>query len=294
MSDPAIEHLDNQTQRSSEEQSRTVPQRRRTHWRRVAHCLLATIVVAVIAILGAGRWALEKTKDVPDFYARATSKPIPDSAAVSRELEHKVEELTDRVGRVGSWNATFSEEQVNAWLIHQLPNEFSRLLPKGVQEPRVAIEEGRVLVAARYENRSIETVVSFEVTAQLTEEPNVLAIAISNLRAGSLPLPLDRFIDHISRRAARDEIEVRWDKNERGDPIALVTVPSEHPRYVRKPVIVESVTVTEGFVQLAGHTGPDARLSYQPKTPVYQLATYRFKDDEHEQTRKRASTPRSL
>ncbi|XZE51731.1 hypothetical protein SH139x_003395 [Planctomycetaceae bacterium SH139] len=237
--------------------------------------LLVSAAFVALAVTLAGNWALKKTQEVPDFYLQATALPENNSAAQSRELESEVEELANRVGQLGGWEATFTEEQVNAWLIHQLPLEFASLLPAGVEEPRVAIRDGKVLVAARYKNPRIETVVSFEVHAQLTPEPNVLAVKINHLKAGALPLPLDRFINHISNRAARSALQIRWDDNEDGDSVALVTVPSEHPSYVRKPVIVESVSIFAGMVRLAGHTGPEARLSYQPRTAVYQLASLR-------------------
>lgn len=241
--------------------------------------LLISAAFVTLTVTLAGNWALKKTQEVPDFYLQATALPENNSAEQSRELESEVEELANRVGQLGGWEATFTEEQVNAWLIHQLPLEFASLLPTGVEEPRVAIRDGRVLVAARYKNSRIETVVSFEVHAQLTPEPNVLAVKISQLKAGALPLPLSRFINHISNRAAKSALQIRWDDNEEGDEVALVTVPSEHPSYVRKPVIVESVSILAGMVRLAGHTGPEARLSYQPRTAVYQLASLRSGKD---------------
>ncbi len=256
--------------------------------------LAVSVVIVAVGILLAGNWALKKTQEVPDFYRQATALPELNSAEQSRELESEVEELADRVGQLGGWEATFTEEQVNAWLMHQLPLEFASLLPTGVHEPRVAIRDGKVLVAARYQNPRIETVVSFEVHAQLTPEPNVLAVKISDLKAGALPLPLNRFINHISKRAARSALRIRWDDNEEGDKVALVTVPSEHPSYVRKPVIVESVAILAGMVRLAGHTGPEARLSYQPRTAVYQLASLRSNKTDEPQTHDQSARNRAL
>ncbi len=199
-----------------------------------------------------------------------------DVIEASRELEHEVEILTTQVGQLGGWEATFTEAQINAWLVHQLPQEFSKVLPAGVEEPRVVIQDDKILAAARYKDSRIETVVSFELAIQLTAEPNVLALEVRQLKAGALPLPLGRFVDNITRRAARDELEIRWDQNDAGHPIALVTVPSIHPSYVRTPVIVESVSLSEGRITMAGHTGPQARVVFQPRGPVYKLASHRI------------------
>jgi hypothetical protein len=250
-------------------------------WGVAIFCLLFACVGGAYV---AARWALEKTREVPDFYRQAIARVPDDAGAISRQLESEVLELKDQVGHYGSWRAVFTEEQINAWLVHQLPQEYSKVLPKGVCEPRVVIQDGKVLAAARYSDPRIDTVVSFEVTIQLTAEPNVLAVEVRNLRAGALPLPLNHFVHHISHRAASDSLEVRWDAAEPdGIPIGLITVPSDHPKYVRTPVIVESVEFTEGRLWLAGRTGPEAVLGYQPRGPVYRLASMRTESGTKEQ-----------
>jgi hypothetical protein len=234
------------------------------------------VVVGIIALAtsGAAWWAVRQTQQVPEFYARATRQLPVDLAAASETLQQDVEQLQDAAGRLGSWNASFSEEQINAWLVQQFPVEFPKVLPTGVEDPRIVIEDNRVLAAARFKNKHIDTIVSFEVRVELTEKANVLAVRIENLRAGSLPLPLQSFLRGISREAAKGDIEVVWDMDETS-PVALVTVPSEHPKFERSPVIVESVTLESGQVLLAGHTGPEAWQTYRPRTSVYQLASTR-------------------
>jgi hypothetical protein len=102
----------------------------------------------------------------------------------------------------------------------------------------------------------------------------MLALRVHHLKAGALNLPLGNFLLGISHEAAKGDIDVRWDETSDG-PIALVTVPSEHPGYVRTPVIVESIQLVEGSLLLAGHTGELAQESYQPVGPVYQFVSYR-------------------
>jgi hypothetical protein len=246
-------------------------------WRQCFKWLGLVAVVAGILAAGstmlAARWALKQTREVPDFYLRAAERMPEDLAAASEQLEVDVQQFTDQVGMVGSWRAAFTEAQINAWLVHQLPREFSRVLPKGVTDPRVVIEDGKVLAAARYASSRIDTVVSFELSIQLTAEPNVLAVEIRNLRAGALALPLNHFANQISRRAARDSLEVRWDAEVEGAPVGLITVPSNHPKYARAPVIVESVELADGKLWLAGHTGPQAVMGFQPRGPVYRLTS---------------------
>ncbi|MGV3486932.1 MAG: hypothetical protein ACO1RT_21130 [Planctomycetaceae bacterium] len=231
------------------------------------------VFIAMIGGAAAG-WALRQTQQVPEFYTRATERLPPDLAAASQELEQDVEQLQDAASQLGSWSATFTEEQINAWLVQHLAQEFPKILPAGVEDPRIVIEDGRVLAAARYKNSRIDTVVSFELKVELTEHANVLAVRVEQLRAGSLPMPLHSFLRGISREAAKGDIAVVWDMDESG-PVALVTVPSEHPKFVRTPIIIEALVLQSGHLSLAGHTGPQAWQTYRPRTPTYQLASAR-------------------
>jgi hypothetical protein len=246
---------------------------------------LKRIAIAILVVVGVGSlstwWAVRQTQQVPEFYTRATRQLPIDLAAASETLQYDVVQLQDAASQVGSWYASFTEEQINAWLVQQFPLEFPKILPKGVEEPRIVIEDRRVLAAARYKNSRIDTIVSFEIKVELTEHANVLAVRIENLRAGSLPLPLQSFLRGISVEAAKGDIEVIWDMDATG-PVALVTVPSEHTSYERSPVIIEAVTLHNGHVLLAGHTGNEALHAYQPRTSVYQLASTRIgKNDQY-------------
>lgn len=236
--------------------------------------LAALLVVGSIASGAASWWALQRTRVVPDFYAQAALRMPKDLDSAIASLEQDVVQLQGDAARLGGWCAAFTDEQVNAWLVQQLPREFPNLLPRGVTEPRIVIEDGRVFAAARFKNQHIDTVVSFEVKAALTEQANVVAIQITNLRAGTLPLPLNRFLRGISAEAAKSNMEVRWDLDQ-SEPVALVTIPSEHRGYKHTPVIVESLGLSAGLLSLAGHTGAEALEAYRPQGPIYQLASAR-------------------
>ncbi len=243
---------------------------------------VSLFTVAVVVGLTGGWWALEQTQHIPEFYTRATQSLPTSTAEASQHLQQEVEQLQNDAGRVGSWNATFSDDQINAWLIEELPEKFPRLLASGASEPRIVIEENRLLAAVRYKNHRIDTVISCELSVELTEQPNMLALRVNHLKAGALPLPLSKFLKGISQEAAKGGVDIRWDETETG-PIALVTVPSEHPRYVRAPVIVESIELTDGNLVLAGHTGPLAHESYRPDGPVYEFVSYRHSENRSSQ-----------
>ena len=249
---------------------------------------VAVAAIAVIACSACFWWAMRQSRYVPDFYLRAASGDAADAEAASRRLRADVEQLKQDASRLGAWFASFSDEEINAWLAEEFPKTLPRLLAGGAREPRIMIEDGKVLAAARFQNQRLETVISCEVEVELTEQPNVLAIRISNLRAGALSLPLERFLGNISQELARGEIEVQWDMTESG-PVALLTIPSEHPEYVRRPVIVESLRLVDGHLLLAGNTGAEARQAYEPKGSVHRFVSYRHGENRSRQTARAGS-----
>ncbi len=236
---------------------------------------MAVMVLLTICVAAAW-WALQQTKKVPEFYAQATKNLPEDTAAENLRLQRDVRQLQEDAAHPGSWDAAFTDRQINAWLIQELPKKLPQLLAKGVSDPRIVIEEGRLLLAARYLHKRIDTVVSMEIHVELTEQPNMLAIKVKNLCAGALPIPLDRCLKGITREAAKGDIDIRWDLTNNG-PVALVNVPSKHPKYVVNPVVVESVALTAGRLELAGHSGPVAEAAYQPRGPIHRFVSYRHK-----------------
>ncbi|MGB7344690.1 MAG: hypothetical protein WBD20_10775 [Pirellulaceae bacterium] len=233
------------------------------------------IAVTVIVLVGsiAAFWAVQQTKVVPEFYAKASERLPLKTREASQRLQHDVEKLQTDVGRLGSWHAAFSDAEINAWLFEELPKRFPRLLSKGMKDPRIVIEDDRVLVAAHYQDRTFDTIVSFEVEVELTEKANMLALRLKNLRAGALPMPLSRFLKGITREAARGDVDVKWDMTKAG-PVALVNVPREHPLYAASPVIVESVRLVDGVLLLSGHTGAMAEQVFTPRGPVHRFVSY--------------------
>ncbi|WP_197454421.1 hypothetical protein Pla52nx_006339 [Stieleria varia] len=232
------------------------------------------MTLVLIGIVGAGvlYWAHRQTQQVPDFYAEAIERMPVETAEASSELTANVEELQSQAAKSGSWRAKFSDEQINAWLLEELPRKFPILLTRGVSDPRILIRDDHMLVAAKYQNRKIDTVVSFQVSVKLTEHANLLAVQISNLRAGALPLPMQRFLDNITNEAAKGDVDVKWDLTDEG-PVALISVPRDHPKYVVSPVVVESVQMTDGILSVAGHTGPKAEASFQPQGRVHRFVS---------------------
>jgi hypothetical protein len=189
----------------------------------------------------------------PEFYQHALSVEVENHEEAGDQLEQSVLDLHNDVRQAGTWEAVFTDEQVNGWFASDMPDKFPKVLPPGTQEPRVVIDPEGIRVACRFDNGKLKTVVSFALDVDLTTETNTLAIRISKLRAGALPVPLKQILDKITAAGRRGNVPLRWTQVE-GDPVALVTVPVTHEDYAHREIYLDSIALQDGALHLAGHT----------------------------------------
>jgi hypothetical protein len=213
----------------------------------MAPIALAILAVGTLAFFSAYRAA----RHVPPFYVQALQATTAAQKAAGQEFERQSFALHNALRRRGHWSARFTENEINGWLAAELPEKFSTALPAGISQPRVAIAAERVQIAAHYEQRGIETVLSLAGEIRLTSEPNEIAVRIERVRAGSLPMPLGKLLDEISALAATAGIPLRWTEVA-GDPVALLRLP---PELDRQPFVLETLDLSEGALTIAGNTG---------------------------------------
>ena len=221
--------------------------------RKAIRYLLITTAI-VLGLLGVAVLGLyQAAQREPVFYQQAMRLEPGSLEEAGDELEQSMLDLHNDVRSIGTWEAVFTEEQVNGWLVADLPEKFPNVLPRGTQEPRVAIDPEAIQVACQFDNGKIKTVISMILDVDLTTDTNTLAVRVSKLRAGALPVPLKQFLDKIAIAARRGDISLQWRQID-GDPVALVTVPVTHEDYAHREIYVDTIELREGEIFLAGHT----------------------------------------
>jgi len=209
------------------------------------------------------------SQQAPEFYEVALQKEPEQQKAAGDTLEQQVLMLQNEAREGGRWEALFTDEQINGWLATDLPEKFPHALPKGVSEPRVAIQPDIAKVACKYESKKVSTVFSMGLEISLTDEPNVIALRVRKPRAGLLPISINQILEHATRYANRSEIPVRW-MEEDGDAVALVTIPAERKEFIHRRIRVETIELRDGEVYLAGRTEDSEFTS----PPVVRQASY--------------------
>jgi len=211
---------------------------------------IAAALLAVTAFL-----LYRGTQHVPEFYEQAltASVPVAQQIQVGDDFERQALELHNQSTKLGRWQAEFTDEQINAWLAAILPRNHPQALPAGIRDPRVKITEQGVQVAWRYRIERFQTVVSISGQVYLTDKPNQVALRLHGVRAGWVPLPLDRLLQRVSDAARQNGVDLLWSQDD-GDPVAVYRVPTQLERYPGRNVHLETVELQPGRLRLAGST----------------------------------------
>ena len=206
---------------------------------------------------------------MPTFYSTALATDPQRLARASDELLEQAAALASRAREAGDWHVVLTAEQLNGWLAVDLMRNHRDLLPAGMYQPRVAIEEDRLLLACRYERAGASTVLTLDVEAYLSDT-NELALRIRKARAGSLPLPLASLLDSISQMARDLELRLQW-YHQGGTPLALVRLPSPHEEH-GKHVSINTFQLRPGEIYLAGRTQRESGYSPDDGSPAQTAA----------------------
>ncbi len=204
--------------------------------------LLAGAVSTALALL---------VRHEPEFYHSAFLPPGPERKKQSDDFQSKCMSLINGITNDRSWEERFSDAQINSYLdegfIRSGIND--RMLPEGINQPRISFGPGTVRLAFRYGGGSwCSTVVSIDFRVWLCKETNVVALELQALRAGSLPITAQSLLERVSEAARRQDIEVTWYRHD-GNPVALLRFQANQPR---PTVRLRRLELKEGELVIGG------------------------------------------
>ncbi len=213
--------------------------------------LCGILAMCVGALMGA--FAVYRSLQwVPQFYEQKLVESEASLAEHGEEMEQHVLDLHEDVHDEGQWQAVFSDDEINGWLAVDLKEEFPHLLPYRVHDPRVSISEQAAQIACQYKSPDLTVVLSMDVDAFVTPEPNVVGLRIQRARIGAVPGLVKMAKEEITRAARRSRIKLRWDQ-QNGDDVAMVTIPSDVVMDGHQ-VFIEKIELHDGEVHLAGRS----------------------------------------
>jgi hypothetical protein len=170
-----------------------------------------------------------------------------------------------------TWEAVFSDQEVNAWLAEDLVTHFADQLPPEVHDPRVLFEMDRVILAFRLERSGMDSVITVVARPRIPEG-NTVELTLEKIRAGILPVPADRVLDRIMEIGRRHGVDVVWRKQE-GFPVVQLRYT---PNLNRDDVRLEDVEIRSGQIRLAGRSDRTKGAFGTPRLPSRKILQSTF------------------
>jgi hypothetical protein len=185
----------------------------------------------------------------PDFYRERVVVPPERRRAEAQQFVAQSVQLRNDIMNEAAWEASFSDEEVNAWLAEDLVEHFADQIPPGVSEPRVAFEPDRAILAFQLDQGALKSVVWVVARLRVTA-PNELALTLEKVRAGVVPVPYDGLLDRVTAHARAQGVAVTWDRTG-PSPVATITY---RPTLRRTDIRLEQIQFLQGRVRLAGRS----------------------------------------
>ncbi len=229
--------------------------------------------LVVLAAIPLGLWASLTHK--PKFYQTLVeAQSGEDLEAEARNFVAQSLQLRNDIANEPTWEAVFSDREVNAWLAEDLITHFADQLPPEVHEPRISFEADRVTLAFGLDQGPVRSVIWVVARATVPED-NVVAFTLEKIRAGVLPVPPDRIVQTLTAQAKKNGLDITWTKD--GDfPVATIRYRADR---ARKDVVLERLNIRDGQIRLSGRSNRStAAAPSLPRGQVLRLNFPRKKD----------------
>jgi hypothetical protein len=207
--------------------------------------VVTAVGLATAAAVGASVAATMR----PSFYRDRLAAPLTVAAEqAARRLVTKLAALQAALDREGSWEAALAEDECNGWLAVDMPRNHAALLPAGWSDPRLALEPGRVRMAARRAVGPLDAVVALAVDVRLRQR-NVVECTVTDARLGAIPLPRAAWLHWLAARLGPCGLPTEIRRRDGGSVLA-VTLPAAG----RHRVTLDALAVGMEEILFAGTT----------------------------------------
>ncbi len=189
------------------------------------------IFLAILAALPVGVW-LSLTYQ-PSYYRAMLLQSREQRKGKAKRFVAQSLQLRNEIVNDPTWEAVFSDQEVNAWLAEDLlVSHLADQLPPEVNEPRVLFELDRIILAFQLRQRGVESVITV-VARPRVPEGNTVELTLEKIRAGILPVPADNVLDKIIEYARLPRRRRRVDPPRRlsrgADPLYAQPPSRRHP-----------------------------------------------------------------
>ena len=202
-----------------------------------------TAVIAVLCGIAAALW------HTPAFYEESLRA---DASASTREQQAKkfvqlATQLESSIQRDDRWTGEFTQDQINGFLAHDLPQRYSELIPQQAGRPRVRLADGAIDLAFRYRHGWWNGTVHVRLRPYVLG-PSQLALDVRTVRAGAVPIPVSKPLDEIVREMRKSGWLVQWRPTKEGELLVIDLKPE-----IAAKLSLDGIELQDGVLRFAGH-----------------------------------------
>jgi hypothetical protein len=159
--------------------------------------------------------------------------------------------LNNAIQKIGeSWQAVFTEDDLNAYFAVELTKEGANLLPKEIIEPRLTFSDRQIDFACQIQRGAFSGTLHLSLGLTLPE-PNRFVIRIKNAKLGKLPISKEIPIKFLVKALEEKSYQVQQG-TEAGDPTITVVFDIKYDN--KRFVLLDGITFQDGSVHLSGTT----------------------------------------
>lgn len=248
---------------------------------------IGLLIVAALIVVPATIWV--SLTHQPHFYRAMVRVPRERQEAEARRFVTQSLQLRNDIINEPTWEAIFTDQEVNAWLAKDLVTEFADQLPPEVHEPRIVFGLDRITLAFELDQGPVRSVI-WVVARPRIAEPNVLELTFEKIRAGVLPVPAEQVLDRIVAHARAQGLEV---EQTLVDEFPVLTV-RYNTHAEREDVLLEQVQIREGEIRLAGRSNRAKGEVDAPILPTRKVLQSRFPRRRNQEKGAPAGNPLSI
>lgn len=213
---------------------------------------LLAMGIALLLVGGSSAALFLLIRHEPAAFKRASLPAGEERSKLSAEFWEEFSLLLSSCtpGAEHDWDVRLTEDQVNSFFAEGFKNSKidERVLPENISEPRILFEPNKVRMAFRYGSGLWSSVISIDFKVWLTKEPNVVALQLLGLQAGSLPIGAQTLLDNLSEMLDNNGIQVNWYRHE-GQPVALLRFQSDQRETT---VQLQTLQINQGNIVIRG------------------------------------------
>lgn len=210
-------------------------------------------IVLLVALGFAGGYAVRSAKQPPKFYDELKPEKPQVALQQARQVDEKLDDLVQQVESDSDTDQvhtiSFSQDEINAWLLHSLPKRFPKSLPKEVKELLIRLQPEDSALVMKIQSPFFSGFATATLDIGMGEQPNLVQIQLKRLYSGLFQVPVGKFRRSIVAGANRSGLYTTWDSDDLPAELTIDLNETLTDQLVR-PAKILDVRTEDGIIEI--------------------------------------------